>query len=809
MKLVTTEPAGSLALATRYTLDGKLLTLSGLSLTGPKTKIGGDVKVDLATTRATGQLQGAVDDLAALQPWHQQAGLTGAVQLQATLATPGDRQDATVHVDAKNIAGSFGAIGAVTLDASGTDLRGKPSVQADAKLTGFAQPTLAVEQATVSAAGPITDLQLALAAKGVQQAQPFDVQAKADASVLGDRKSVTLQELTGRYQGQAIKLRQPAKLVLDKGTLDLDTLDLVVGDAGIRANGRLGGGRVRADLTLAPSPLSTFAAFGGPPIAGTASGTLSVTGSAAAPDATLHLTVDKLQPASGFGLKSMKPLAVDVQAQLAAGRKLTVAAQLQKLSKGPFTATATLPLRLSLQPFAFSLPPTAPLEARLQGKADLGELAGLAQLDGQRVAGALDTNLGIGGSLAAPSVNGTLGIANGLVEDSISGAMLRNLQLKIAGQGDKIVIQQLTARDRGSGTLSGKGQVELAGMGLGRLGLGLDLKNMQLLNDEYGTASISGQIGLNGTLAALKVDGKLRVDRADLNVPSKITSAPPTLDPQQIYAPGMAPTPPKPPSAAPGRIALDLKVDMPEKVFIRGRGLDAEWGGSLRVSGTAAAPVIVGTIAVRRGFLDFLDRRFVLADSTISFTGGQPPVPDLAIKAVADAPSLRATVQVTGPASKPVIALSSEPVLPQDEILSQLLFRRDTASITPLQGVQLASAVATLQGSGVDVLGKLRSLTGLDTLSVGGGSTSGSTSGSNGGTTSVGGPTGGGSNDNGTSLTAGKYISDKVFVQVQKGMTPQSGQAQVEVELTPSVSASTNVTETGQSGVSLQWKHDY
>ena len=103
-----------------------------------------------------------------------------------------------------------------------------------------------------------------------------------------------------------------------------------------------------------------------------------------------------------------------------------------------------------------------------------------------------------------------------------------------------------------------------------------------------------------------------------------------------------------------------------------------------------------------------------------------------------------------------------------------------------MQGVQLASAVATLQGGGFDALGKLRSLAGLDTLSV----------------------DGSGASDD-TSVSAGKYISNKVYLQVQKGMTPDSGKATVEVELTPNISASTNVTETGQSGVSLQWKHDY
>ncbi|MDQ3582907.1 MAG: translocation/assembly module TamB domain-containing protein, partial [Pseudomonadota bacterium] len=57
---------------------------------------------------------------------------------------------------------------------------------------------------------------------------------------------------------------------------------------------------------------------------------------------------------------------------------------------------------------------------------------------------------------------------------------------------------------------------------------------------------------------------------------------------------GAPPAPPPPAPSAPRlRIGLDIKVDMPEKLYVRGRGLDSEWHGNIEVTGTADDPLVV------------------------------------------------------------------------------------------------------------------------------------------------------------------------------------------------------------------------
>jgi translocation and assembly module TamB len=160
----------------------------------------------------------------------------------------------------------------------------------------------------------------------------------------------------------------------------------------------------------------------------------------------------------------------------------------------------------------------------------------------------------------------------------------------------------------------------------------------------------------------------------------------------------------------------------------------------------------------------------------------------LDLQAKAQTVDVTVTVNLKGPAADPKLTLSSDPTLPQDEILSRLLFGTSVARVTPIQGLRLAAAAQELQGGGVvsDTLSTLRRAAGLDTLDVQGGDT-----------------------NQESTARAGKYISDKVYVEVQHGVAQGTGKATVRVDLTPQLSVGTSVNEQSQTGVGLQWKYDY
>ena len=198
---------------------------------------------------------------------------------------------------------------------------------------------------------------------------------------------------------------------------------------------------------------------------------------------------------------------------------------------------------------------------------------------------------------------------------------------------------------------------------------------------------------------------------------------------------------------------------------------------------------------IRRGFLDLLDRRFEIERGAITFVGSQPPLPMIDLSATATTTNVTVTVAAQGPAADPKITLSSEPPLPQDEILSHLLFGTSVARITPMQGLRLAAALDDLRGDGFvsSAFTKVRRAIGLDTLDV----QSTETTDESGETSSD------------TTARAGKYVTDQVYIEGERSVTTGASKARVKVDLTPNLSVGSTVDDQAQTGVGLQWRYDY
>ena len=216
--------------------------------------------------------------------------------------------------------------------------------------------------------------------------------------------------------------------------------------------------------------------------------------------------------------------------------------------------------------------------------------------------------------------------------------------------------------------------------------------------------------------------------------------------------------------------------------------LDSEWGGKLHVGGLLSEPKLEGRIAVLRGYLDFLGRRFQLRDSAFSFPGGAPKDLWLDMHAVAETPTLSTKLTLTGRLSEVTLQMTSEPALPQDEILAQVLFGRDLSRISPVQAIQLARVAAMFNKglAGLQFFSGTIALPGIDRIDI---------------------RTGERADE--TVVGIGKYLTDSVYVEVEQGTTTESGKVSVEVEVTPNISVKGDVDAKERSGVGFFWNKDY
>jgi translocation and assembly module TamB len=295
---------------------------------------------------------------------------------------------------------------------------------------------------------------------------------------------------------------------------------------------------------------------------------------------------------------------------------------------------------------------------------------------------------------------------------------------------------------------------------------------------------LSADLRLAGEAAgALAATGRIDVARAEILLPERL---PAELVDLPVRVAGAAPPPARPTAGPP--VALDIAVAAPRAVFVRGRGIDAELGGSVRLGGSAAAPDITGALALRRGQIAILSQTIAFRRGALDFDGAAGIDPALDFEAATTAGDITALVRVGGTATAPRITLGSEPEVPQDEVLARLLFGRSQATLTPAQLIQLAQAAAELAGigpSGPGILDRVRRRLGLDRLAVGADQ-------------ATGGPT----------VEAGRYLADGVYLGARRA-ADGSTRATVRIEVLPNVQVEADVGGKGEGRVGLSWGIDY
>ena len=189
-----------------------------------------------------------------------------------------------------------------------------------------------------------------------------------------------------------------------------------------------------------------------------------------------------------------------------------------------------------------------------------------------------------------------------------------------------------------------------------------------------------------------------------------------------------------------------------------------------------------------RGTFDFAGRSFAVKRGNVAFPSAAEP--EIEATAEAQLKTLLARVEISGSVSNLAIAVSSEPQLPQEDVLAHILFGQTAGELNPIQAAQLAQTAATLSGKSTDagVVDKIRQALGVDVLKVGAGDEG---------------------SGQGATLQAGKYVTEDVFVSVTQGAQPGSQKVGVEVQVLPSITVETDVSGTADSNVGVNWKIDY
>ncbi len=432
------------------------------------------------------------------------------------------------------------------------------------------------------------------------------------------------------------------------------------------------------------------------------------------------------------------------------------------------------------------------LDLQLTGSVPLALANGA--IDPRRLNGTANFDIGINGPAELSSVSGQITIPQARLAAPTLEQALENINGTITLQNEAAQID-MNAGVSAGGSLAITGPVGLTAPY--QADVNVALNNVVVEDPELYETTANGAIGLQGPLqGGAQITGEINLGQVDIQVPSSSVSTlgelpdvthvgasgaiTQTLDRAGV---GASDDDDGSSSGSSAGFGLDIDINAPSRIFIRGRGLDAELGGSLNIGGTTNNVIPVGRFELVRGRLDILQQRFEFTEGSATLQGDFDPY----IRLVAETETESGTVIdiiVEGPAGEPDINFESSPELPQDEVLSQLIFGRDLSSLSPLQAVQLASAISTLAGKGGGALDSLRSNIGLDDFDV---------------TTD---------DDGNAALRAGKYLSENVYTDVTINSEGDT-EINLNLDVTDEITAKGTVDQEGDSSLGVFFERDY
>ena len=678
------------------------------------------------------------------------------------------------------------------------DLWGKPEISLHAELGSLKTPDLSLSRISAIAQGNAAGAKISWQSHGDVRSELLAGWKPGELTLNSFTASVSssLLGLAGPESAAGLALSRPASIRYRGDTVAVPDLSLAFQPAGqVVLSGSWSPKAMRMTATLDSLDLDRFRPLFPDLPSGTLECRADMEGALHSPTGNFKLNLNNIHiPGS-----PVSPVSADLSGRLGATdkrRMLSVTLALPEESRKALGLTESA-IRLQI-PFTSPATGTAlpdmkgPLRGDVVLDGELGQLWKILPLTDQRLAGRVHLTAALSGTPAAPVLTLHGAVDNGRFAELVQGVELRNIRLRadtdglaLNGRaGDRLTLS-LSADDSRQGTLSLNGWFEPSGM---KLLLNGNLEHLSPLRRQDVNIMLSGDLSVSGTVKDPNVRADITVDKGQIQLARLPGGDIVTLP---IEEPGQK----KQAQAIPLQGSLNVRVRIPNQFFIRGYGLECEWKGDVRARGSFARPNITGGIQAVRGGLDVLGKHFDLAEGNISFDGGWPVSPVLDIVMEYESPGITADVTVSGSATKPDIALSSQPSLPQDEIISQIMFGQSAGNLSHVQALQLAAGAAQLAGlGGTDVMGLGRRILGLDVFKLNSENTSSSD----------------GSQDmTKTSLEMGTYVRDNVYVGVEQGIGRESEtDAVVEIELTPSLEvqakASSNRTEVG-----LEWKKNY
>ncbi len=370
----------------------------------------------------------------------------------------------------------------------------------------------------------------------------------------------------------------------------------------------------------------------------------------------------------------------------------------------PDSQTVSIKSPLSGDDLNLDVKTDAPVPALVAGEADVQAIAYEARVDIPGLSlkplgplmpislydpeGELFVDVSGAGTVGEPKVSGRVGLKDGAITLVDLSQRVEDIQLALAATEKSVDIETLRA-DSGGGTLKGAGSVELAADGprgaveieldrwpLVRPGVPRALVGVRVTTDvESSPGTTRVRVGVH--------EGEVRLIGQNVSAPKAIPEngrvvfeeppPPPEMMPPGVdSAAGQASDGEDGGAPAPDPRRLAIEVGIEDPFYIRGSGIDMTWDGRIIAITKGAETQVQGALQSIEGGFSLLGRDFRLTQGRVYLPeGGGAPYLDVIAKTTVETYTITASIR--GKPDRPILEFSSDPALPDYQILTVLV----------------------------------------------------------------------------------------------------------------------------------------
>ncbi len=572
---------------------------------------------------------------------------------------------------------------------------------ADLKLTGAGWPPQD-GQLELSGAGLQTPLghfgQARLTCRGqaghwrvhLQASSPEGPQAALQGTADLSARPLTFQLHQCRLRRGRLTIHNttPVRLLLSPG-LALEPAAFAVNGGNLQIQAKLAADQATGAFSLHDLPAELFA-LKGEPLAGKINAHFLLSGSGQAPVLQGQLALHQ----GRWRNFACGALSTNLSYQ---ANWLQFSGSLVEKTSGPrLTWEGRLPLRFSLLPYLF-LWGKEDLQLSVQGDHVSLGLITLLTREVQAAQGEVSLAARWQGKVHRPRLSGAIRWGPGSLTVRQGGLPYRLLPGEIRLSGHSLTIPQLALESGGTAVLSG--QIQLAGFLPQELDLRAKLDHFKALRRGGSEALGSGTVTLTGPWASPLLKGHLLIPQATFQTSffktarhdDLILVRPPSPAADQSRNADALQTLPQ--------VKMAIVLETPGGVFVKDKLFHVELAGRAVAYKDPGQPAYFGgDLRALQGTVNLHGKAFKVLRGAVHFPG-RPRTPVLLEGRCAhELAGLTLFLDVTGPAKKPEVKLSSNPPLPPTDLLSYLVFGQPAQALNREQYLTVGQQMANILG---------------------------------------------------------------------------------------------------------------